>query len=112
MTVHIDDNVSAFGPVRILTLDNDVSDDDPAANARAKRPEHKAVGLAGSANPKLAVGGRIGVVLQECRLLEVLADRVTNRKIPPAGEIRRLEEPAARDIHRTGSGQPDGVNVG
>ena len=65
-------HVARFAAVAVLAFEDHVVDDDAAADAGAEGEQHHAVRVAARADPELAVGGGVGVVLERGRLAERL----------------------------------------
>ena len=56
--------MAQFAAVAVLAFQDQVADDDAAADAGAERVEHHAVGPTAGAGPVLAQRRRVGVVLE------------------------------------------------
>ena len=64
-------------------------DDDPAADAGADRHAHDEPLVATGAEPRLAPGGGVGVVLDDDGQADPLLDLLAQRPVPPAEQVRR-----------------------
>ena len=82
--------------------DQRIADDDPAADARAERQQHDAVILLARPAPELAVSRRIGVVGKRDRQIQMMAEAIANRKIPPTRQIAWPQDYSTGNIHRPG----------
>ena len=78
--LHLDDDVPALGAVAVPALDDPTFLDDPAADPRAQGEQHEAAGVPSGAGPVFAIGGGVGVVLEDRRLGELLAEQVADRQ--------------------------------
>ena len=61
--VHLDEDVTAFAAMRMLAFDDDVVNDDAAADPGAERPHEQARLFVRGAEPKFTVSRGVGVVL-------------------------------------------------
>ena len=66
----VDLHVADLGPVAVLAFEHLVVEDDAAADAGAEREHHHALDVAAGADPVLAEGGRVGIVLKRGRHAE------------------------------------------
>jgi hypothetical protein len=110
-SIHLHDVVSAFSAVRVLTFDDDVVNDDAAADTGAQRPHHRAGRVVSGADPELAECGGVGVVLQHGRLLQAIRNVLTNLESVPRWQVARSQQHSRRDVHRAGSRQSNRVHV-
>ena len=92
----------------MLAFDNHVVDDNPAADARAQSPKHQAGHIAGGPDPILAIGGGVGVVLENRRFVELVGHQLADGQIVPARQIVRMQQHPAGNVHRAGRGHADG----
>ncbi len=103
----VDNNVSTFGAVAVFAVDRQVANDDAAADARTQREQHHAVEVAAFADPELAIGGGVGVVLKRDRQAAMGGHPIAQRKIVPALEVYRLNKSSAGNIHCAGRAEAD-----
>src|SRR5262249_53845876 len=89
---HLDLDVPDLGAVTVLALDDQVADDDATADTGAEREQHHAVGVLAGAEPELAVGRRVGIVLEGRRHAEPVLNVLAHRDVPPRLEVRRVED--------------------
>ncbi len=104
---HLDDHMTALGAVAVLALNDMTVDDDPAADSGSEREHDLATVPLARADPEFAVRCGIGIVLKRDRLLERVGQCLADRKMCPAGQIRRVEEHTGVQIHRSGRAEPD-----
>ena len=98
-------------PWLCVPLDDEVADDDAAADAGAEREQDHAVGALARSGPVLPVGGGVGVVLKGGREAEVVADVLPHGDVLPRLEVRRVEDDAGGDVHRAGRRDADGGDL-
>ena len=92
--------MATLAAAAVFAVDQRVADDDAAADAGAEREQHEAVILLARPAPEFAVSGRVGVVRKRDRQIQMMAEAIANRKVPPTGQITGPQNHAARNIHR------------
>src|SRR5262249_28593250 len=108
---HLNFHVAQLGPVAMLALQHHVADHDAAADTCAEREKDHAMDVAAGAHPELTVRGGIAIVLK-CRWhIERVLHMLPHRDVPPRLEIRRIENDAGRNVHRTWGGDADGSDL-
>ena len=103
----VDDDVARLAAVAVCALHHQVADDDAAADARAEGQQDHALEVAARADPVLAVGGGVGVVLERDRQAAMMAHPVADGEVVPAGEVDDGGEHSLGDIHSAGRAEAD-----
>ena len=103
----IDENVSALGSVPVFALDNQVADDNSAADASAQREHNHRMEQTTGTDPELSVGGGRGVVDKRNRQAGLFRQRVAYREPVPAREVGWINHLASGEIENARRAQPD-----
>src|SRR5207253_1294703 len=85
-------------------------DDQPAADARPDRDAHDVAAAARRAEPPLAHGGAVGVVVQRRWKLESRRDSLAQRKVTPS-QVRCDDDNALFAIEWTGRADADAEKI-
>src|SRR5262245_19526182 len=87
---HFNANVSQFRPVALGTFDDNIIQDDTAADAGAEREEDHALAAATGPDPILAVCGGVGVVLERGQPARGVLHVLPHWDVLPGPQVRRV----------------------
>ena len=108
----VDPNMSDFTPEAVFAIDQQVVNHNPATHPGAEGEKDQAVIVGRRTGPEFTKSRGIRIVGKGHRAVQGFAQSVANRKMPPARHVGGLENHSLLDVHRPGSPQPDGDNLG
>ena len=95
--------MSAFRSVSVCAFPKLPLQNDSTSDSCSKCKEHQTRRSAPAAKLRLGIGGRIGVIDENCRSAELLADPGHQREILPTRQIERVPNHSSVQIERAGS---------